>query len=354
MTPRGQSELSEATRGRILALYDEGYTYRQIAEKAGVSHSAVQKTVTRYRIHHTTASLPRSGRPPKISARTRRAVLREVRANRSRPYRVVSENLGIVTPRQVQAIASAAGYHRRVARRKPHIDKPTAKKRLAWASSNEGRDWDTVAWADEFSIETGEKTSRLRVTRRPGEEYLPECIEPTFQSGRQSLMGWGIIAHGYKGPIIRLETQPYSSGMGGRRKGGGITTEDYAKQVIRGPMKDFLEYVEKERGHKMLVVEDGAPAHRGKASQQARHEMGIEQLPHPPRSPDLNPIERLWLLVKTRVAAIPGSKNSLQQLWEAVQTVWEGITIEEINKHTGEMDARVLAVKEVKGRYTRF
>jgi transposase len=109
-----------------------------------------------------------------------------------------------------------------------------------------------------------------------------------------------------------------------------------------------------ERGCEMLVVEDGAGPHKGKVVQAVRDQLGMHRLPHPPNSPNLNPIEPLWFLLKKRVARIPGHRRSLDDLWEAVKQAWESITVEEINKHTGRMDDRVEAVKKAKGLYTRF
>ena len=73
-----------------------------------------------------------------------------------------------------------------------------------------------------------------------------------------------------------------------------------------------------------------------------------------PDSADLNPIEPLWNVLKKCVADIPGSHNSLNKLWAACQRVWDGITVDEINAHTGKMDDRVAAVEAAKGLHTRF
>ncbi|KAI0085010.1 hypothetical protein BDY19DRAFT_857841, partial [Irpex rosettiformis] len=74
----------------------------------------------------------------------------------------------------------------------------------------------------------------------------------------------------------------------------------------------------------------------------------------PPNSPDLNTIEPLWLVVKDRVADMPGSANSLDHLWAAIKEVWENLSEEDIRKHTSQMHARVVAVRAAKGYYTRF
>ena len=51
---------------------------------------------------------------------------------------------------------------------------------------------------------------------------------------------------------------------------------------------------------------------------------------------------------------LQGSSNSLDNLWAAAQNVWDEITLEDIEKHTGKMQDRVEAVKGAKGWHTRF
>ncbi|KIM91810.1 hypothetical protein PILCRDRAFT_57472 [Piloderma croceum F 1598] len=104
----------------------------------------------------------------------------------------------------------------------------------------------------------------------------------------------------------------------------------------------------------MLVVEDGAPGHTSKVASQAQSELGIKKLPHPPKSPDLNPIEPLWYVLKTRIADIRGSGNSLDNLWEAAKKVWDEFTPEEIKKYTATMDDRVWAIKDAEGWHTKY
>ena len=62
-----------------------------------------------------------------------------------------------------------------------------------------------MIWTDESTIELGKCAGHQFVMRLPGEEHLPECIQLTFPSGCQSLMVWGVIAHGCKAPLIRLD-----------------------------------------------------------------------------------------------------------------------------------------------------
>ena len=46
-------------------------------------------------------------------------------------------------------------------------------------------------------------------------------------------------------------------------------------------------------------MHDKAPVHTAQAVQGAFEELGTEMMVWPPHSPDLNPIENIWTLVKT-------------------------------------------------------
>ena len=74
------------------------------------------------------------------------------------------------------------------------------------------------------------------------------------------MMVWGAIAHGQKGPLIWLDMLLEETGEAEnskKKKGRGMNGSKYVIQVLRGPLKSFVEELEGERGHGMLVVEDG-------------------------------------------------------------------------------------------------
>ncbi|ETW85553.1 hypothetical protein HETIRDRAFT_43591, partial [Heterobasidion irregulare TC 32-1] len=71
------------------------------------------------------------------------------------------------------------------------------------AKENMTRDWNKVIWTNEAKL--------------PGEEFLPENIQPTFKGGHKSIMVWGCIAHGVKDPLIKLEFPPATISEKGQR-----------------------------------------------------------------------------------------------------------------------------------------
>jgi hypothetical protein len=61
--------------------------------------------------------------------------------------------------------------------------------------------WARVIWSDEAYIYLGDDRGRVFVTRRPDEEYLDECLVPTFKQSPVRVMVWACIMKGRKGPL---------------------------------------------------------------------------------------------------------------------------------------------------------
>jgi transposase len=77
-------------------------------------------------------------------------------------------------------------------------------------------------------------------------------------------------------------------------------------------------------------------------------------LPWPAQSPDLNPIEHLWELLKRLLAAYEDPPQGLFQLWERVAIEWGKIAKEECQKLIESMPRRVAAVIKAKGGNTKY
>lgn len=60
-------ELSEELRKRIVDAHEAGKGYKFISKEFGLHRSTVRQIVYKWRIFKTTVTLPRSGRPTKIT-----------------------------------------------------------------------------------------------------------------------------------------------------------------------------------------------------------------------------------------------------------------------------------------------
>ena len=68
-------ELSEHLRSRIVDLHEAGKGYKSISKSLDVHVSMVRQIVYKWRKFSTVATLPRRGRPVKMTARAQRRML---------------------------------------------------------------------------------------------------------------------------------------------------------------------------------------------------------------------------------------------------------------------------------------
>ncbi|KAK7130479.1 hypothetical protein R3I93_019969 [Phoxinus phoxinus] len=174
------------------------------------------------------------------------------------------------------------------------------------------------------------------------------------------LDGWarGWISNGHRAPL-RLRRQ-----QGG---GGVMVWAGIIKDELVGPFRvqdglkmnsqtycQFLEdtffkqwYRKKSASFKktMIFMQDNAPSHASKYSS-----AWLAKMTWPPSSPDLNPIENLWALLKREIYSEGKQYTSLNSVWEAVVASAQKVDHQQIKKLTDSMNGRLITVIE-KGGY---
>ncbi len=84
------------------------------------------------------------------------------------------------------------------------------------------------------------------------------------------------------------------------------------------------------------------------------HDNEFTLLKWPPQSPDLNPIEHLWDVVEREILIMDVQTTNLQQLRDAIMSIWTNIS-EECFQHLVEsMKGRIKAVLKTKGGPTWY
>ena len=158
----------------------------------------------------TTRTLPRPGRPAKLSNRGRRALVREVKKN---PKITVAElqrcsrEMGESSTKSTAALHQS-GLYGRVARRKPLLSARHMKARIEFAKKHM-KDSQTmtnkIVWSDETKIELFGVNSKRYVWRKPGTaHHLPNTI-PTVKHGGGSIMLWGCFSAAGTGRLVAIE-----------------------------------------------------------------------------------------------------------------------------------------------------
>ena len=258
---------------------------------------------------------------------------------------LISVKISVSTVRRV---LTAEGYHRRVAQRVPFLTPNHKHLRRFWGTMNKQRthqSWHRVIFSDECYVHLGDKHGRIFMMRRKDEQLFDECVVPTFKQSAIRVMVWECIVEGRKGPLVVME---YPGG-----KGGGMNSKRYQEQVLEGPLLAFFTRLRQERGS-IQFQQDGAPCHQSKQMRKWLDDHHIPLFYHPPNSPDLSPIEPVWLELKNILRSYRHVPSNVDKLKAAVLKAWDEISLDTINTHISSMPDCVAAVLAAKGGHTQF
>lgn len=164
------------------------------------------------------------------------------------------------------------------------------------------------------------------------------------QQGGGGVMIWaGIIGDELVGPVRVPE-------------GVKITSAAYC-QLLGSALLPWLEDVPLLKRFKLIFQHDNAPSHSAKATQAFLSSIGFEGdrlMVWPACSPDLNPIENFWGILKQAIYQDGKQYSSKDDLWNEIKTVASNITPSEIRKLTESVDKRIEMIFKNKGSYVKY
>ncbi len=129
-------------------------------------------------------------------------------------------------------------------------------------------------------------------------------------------------------------------------------TEDRSSRMDSEVYRDILSAQIQPNGRHFIVQMDDDPKHTAKATQEFLKVKKWNILQWPSQSPDLNPTEHAFYLLKPKLKA--ERPTNKQQLKSAAVKAWQSITKEETQSQVMSMSSRLKAVIACKGFSTRY
>lgn len=129
------------------------------------------------------------------------------------------------------------------------------------------------------------------------------------------------------------------------KQGNSMTQAYYNSHIL--PQHLYHIQKQKEQGYPAILMEDGDPSHGHQSVSnlpaEARRKALVALHDHPAQSPDLNPIEACWLLLKEKLKQLYDETLHQMNYWqlkEAIKHCWSLITMQQIRERIDEMPWR--------------
>ncbi len=218
------------------------------------------------------------------------------------------------------------------------------RRRLQFAQAHQNwtiEDCKNVAWFDEsgFLLQHSDRTfGRVRIWHKGHESMDSSCLVSTVLAAGGGVMLCRIFSWHILGPLVPIE---YC-----------LNATDYLS-IVADHVHPFMTTV--------YTSSDGyfqqynAPCHKAQIISDwfLEHDNEFILLKWPPQSPDLNPIEHLWDVVEREICIMDVQPTNLQQLCDAIISIWTKISEEYFQHLVESMTQRIKAVLKAKGGLTR-
>ncbi len=320
---KSQDQKSVEKRNKaILKMKQDGYNKTQIGLEFGLSPRQVGRVLEAYRENGRFSRKKGSGRKTVITRSLSRRILNALKKNPYQSCATLKANLKTsVSVKTISNYLHSIGWTYKKATKIPKLDQNHKDNRVTFALEHRSYDWTRVIFSDECSF----YLNQVCYGWAPKGQRIPQ--ESLVYNQKVQVFG----AISYEGKIC-LETFE-----------GTMKAKDYVDILSHRLLPAAQEYFEDQ----WEFQQDNATSHTAFYTKSFFKKERIKTLNWPARSPDLNPIENLWSVLKRRVYA--RNPKGTMELEEYINEEWEKIPDRTVRSLVESMDDRIEMLIESEG-----
>jgi transposase len=272
----------------------------EIQRRTDISLSTIYYNLKKLEKNGSTAHKTRSGRPKKITPESSKALGQYIRRNPAISSRKLEGKLSLkgvnVSYRTILRHLTDHGYDKKRPIATPMLTRLHKQKRIEWARNHMNDNWNRTVFSDETSFWLFSNTVEYWFKGKRPVRRIPK--------DRTKINAWGgFCAQGKTSLYCFRENM----------------TGPFYVDILRRHLPEIREML----GNRWRLQQDNDPKHTSHVAKDFLQENVPAVMDWPSNSPDLNPIENLWAIVKRNVE-LRQPKN-IGDLEQFMKEEWEKI-----------------------------
>ena len=305
-----------------------GKTSIEIGDEVGLSPSQVNRIIMAYKQNGRLQRKRGSGRQPVLTKAQKLKLCRLVEKYPEMSAATLAAECKInCSPQTIRNYLKSIGYSYKKTESQPYLTVQDYKERLFFAQSYRDYDFTTTIFVDESIFQVGQSYYCW--------SKIGEPLESLKGSFLPKVSVWASIS-----TLGKLSLTFYE---------GSLDQFDY-QRILR---YNLYRQANRIWGQGVWVMlQDGASCHTAQSTIDSISQHAGDIVDWPASSPDLNPIENIWSILKDKVAR--RNPQTKEELKLCIRQEWNNLDNQEVISIAESMPKRVRMLIESEGEYTGY